>query len=299
MISFKHMEYFIEVAKYKQISKASNSLNVSQSTITMAMQTIENKVNAKLLIRNTKGMRLTYEGTLFLEHAKRIVFSMKEMMNLSDKSSSLKKGEINIAISYTISGYFFASYYAAFKRKYPNIKLKLEEKSRKDIEIGLINGAYDVGLFNVSSIKNREELSFEVILKSKRRLWMDSNHGFLKKKEISLKEIAKEPCIMITVDEADYIANCYWKKYSLTPNVIYKTDSIEAIRSMVSNGSGIAILADLVYRPWSLESKRVEKIDVIEEIPSLDVGVVWVKDKKSGEIAKIFLNFMNSSSAFL
>ena len=297
MISYKHMEYFIEVAQSKQILKASEKLNVSQSTITMAMKTIEDKINSKLLLRNSKGIELTYEGFLFLEHAKRIVFSMNQMINISDTSNFDTKGELNIALSFTISGYFFANYYAEFTKNFPNIKINIIEASRNEIEKGLIDGTYDLGLFNVVLLEHKDELNYETILKSSRKLWVCSNHKFLKKRSISLKEISKENIIMITVDEANKISNTYWEKNSLIPNIVYKTNSIEAIRSMVANGSGVAILADMVYRPWSLESKKVEKINIIEEIPNIKVGIVWSKlNKKINNNAKnIFKKFMKLS----
>ncbi len=296
MISFKHMEYFIEVAKSKQISKASENLEVSQSTITMAMKTIENKINASLLIRTQKGIELTYEGFIFLEHAKRIVSSAKEMMTISSQNILFTKGSITIALSFTISGYYFANYYAEFTKKFPNIKVTLIESSRAEIEEGLASGKYDIGLFNVSKLENKSELSYETIFKSKRSLWVSSSHDFLHRKSISLKDISKESCILITVDEADKISQSYWKEHSLIPNIIYKTKSIEAVRSMVASGTGISILSDLVYRPWSLEGKRIEKLDIKENVPSLDVGIAWSINKERSEIVNIFLTFMNVST---
>lgn len=297
MISYKHMEYFIEVSSTKQILKASENLNVSQSTITMAMKTIEDKINSKLLIRNSKGIELTYEGFLFLAHAKRIVFSMKEMLNISEENNISTKGEINIALSFTISGYFFANYYAEFIKSFPNIKINIKEASRSDIEKGLLNGTFDIGLFNVALLENKLTLKYETILKSSRKLWVCSNHKFLKQQSVSLKEISKENYLMITVDEANKISKDYWDNNDLIPNVIYETNSIEAIRSMVANGSGVAILADLVYRPWSLESRKVEKLNVVEEIPSIDVGIVWAKNNKTNnDVINIFRKFMKLST---
>ncbi len=293
MISFKHMEYFIEVANTKQISKASSNLNVSQSTITVAIKSIEEKINSTLLIRNHKGITLTYEGYLFLEHSKRVVASIKEMMNISSQSNFTIKGEIKIALSLTVSGYYFANYYSEFTHFFPNIKLTIKEANRTDIEYALVKGDYDIGLFNVVMLQDEKQLDYHTVFESRRNLWVNSGHKFTKKKIITLSEIAQEPSIRITVDEADSIANDYWKKYSLNPNIIFKTDSIEAVRSMVANGNGVAILSDMVYRPWSLEGKRIEKVTILEEIPHLNVGIVWAKNRKRNDCVNMFLNFMN------
>ncbi|MDX1808625.1 MAG: LysR family transcriptional regulator [Sulfurospirillaceae bacterium] len=293
MISIKHMEYFIAVAETRQISKAAAKLKISQSTITMAIKGLEDMLNTQLMTRYQKGIELTYDGNLFLEHSKRIISSIEEMMDITNQKNLLIKGELTVAMSFTISGYFIAGYYAKFVRSFPNVKIRIIEADRADIEEGLINGTYDIGLFDVANIENIDELEYETIISSKRRLWLSAGHKLLKKSSVTLQEISEEPYIMITVDEASKVTQRYWNNTPYRPNVIYRTNSIEAVRSMVANGSGIAILADMVYRPWSLEGRRVETVNVVEEIPSWDVGIVWATDREKSQAAISFQKFMN------
>lgn len=51
--------------------------------------------------------------------------------------------------------------------------------------------------------------------------------------------------------------------------MILRTSSVEAMRSMVANGSGVAILSDMVYRPWSLEGRRIETIMLLDAVPAM------------------------------
>ena len=51
--------------------------------------------------------------------------------------------------------------------------------------------------------------------------------------------------------------------------------TVEAVRSLVATGAGIALLPDLVYRPWSLEGDRIESRDVSGSLPVVQVGLVW------------------------
>ncbi len=61
-----------------------------------------------------------------------------------------------------------------------------------------------------------------------------------------------------------------WRPRSAT-----RACSIEAVRSLVAAGRGIAILSDLVYRPWSLEGQRIVRRGIADKVPSMDVGLVW------------------------
>ena len=80
---------------------------------------------------------------------------------------------------------------------------------------------------------------------------------------------------MLTADEAAEAARHYWAHYGLEPTVRLQSSAIEAIRSMVGNGQGVAIASDMQYRPWSLEGKRVETLRLKEPIPPMSVGLAW------------------------
>ena len=87
---------------------------------------------------------------------------------------------------------------------------------------------------------------------------------------------------MLTVDEAAYTALRYWNETPFKPDVRLRTSSVEAVRSMVANGSGVAVLSDMVYRPWSLEGRRIETIQLKDPIPPMSVGLAW---RKGAEIS--------------
>lgn len=80
---------------------------------------------------------------------------------------------------------------------------------------------------------------------------------------------------MLTVDEAAHSALKYWSASPYQPRVILRTSSVEATRSFVANGQGVAILSDMVHRPWSLEGRRIETMNISDPVPAMDVGLAW------------------------
>ena len=70
---------------------------------------------------------------------------------------------------------------------------------------------------------------------------------------------------------AERSAMRYWQSTPHVPNVIFRTLSVEAVRSMVATGMGITILSDMVYRPWSLEGHRID-LKTLEVIGQIDAG---------------------------
>jgi len=291
--TLRQIKYFIATANAGQVSRAAMDINVSQSAITTAIKTLEEMTGAPLFDRHSAGVSLTYEGNLFLEHARHIIESVEEAIRIPRRVREDVKGSVNIAVSYTIAGYFLPPFLSRFNRAFPNITVNLSEADRTNIEEGLITGGFDLAVMLTSNIGNHEALSHDTLWKSRRRLWVDAHHKFLKQHSVTLEDISHEPYIMLTVDEASNTAQRYWNLTPYKPETIFRTSSVEAVRSMVANGMGISILSDMVHRPWSLEGRRVETIEVTDKIPSMDIGMAWRNAHEHSAAANAFIEFMH------
>ena len=291
--SLRQIRYFIATANAGQISRAAMDINVSQSAITTAIKSLEDIVGAPLFERHSGGVTLTYEGNLFLDQARHIVASVDEAMRIPRRIREDIRGSINLAMSYTVAGYFMPVYLSRFSRAFPNVEINMTEADRGDIEEGLISGAFDLAVMLTSNIINQEDLSHETLLQSRRRLWLNAHHRFLMRPSATLQDIADEPYIMLTVDEASNTAQRYWNRTPYRPNAIFRTSSVEAVRSMVANGMGVAILSDMVYRPWSLEGRRVEVMPVADRVPTMDVGLAWSNSSELSVPTNALVEFMH------
>jgi len=145
----------------------------------------------------------------------------------------------------------------------------------------------------VSNLQNRRDTTYETLVYSRRRLWLSVEHPLLRASALTLEDIAKEPYIMLTVDEAGKTAERYWKPTGLRPRTIIRTSSVEAVRGMVAAGMGVTILSDMVYRPWSLDGQRIELRPVAANIPSMDVGLVWNKKREPSPATRLFREFFS------
>jgi DNA-binding transcriptional LysR family regulator len=124
----------------------------------------------------------------------------------------------------------------------------------------------------------QRKLAIETFFGSPRRLWVPAKHPLLERSEVTLADVAKEPYIMLTVDEAATTSLKYWGMTPHRPRIKLRTSSVEAVRSTVANGLGVSILSDMVYRPWSLEGRRIETINLTDPIPPMNIGVTWKKN---------------------
>lgn len=272
-ISLKQIRYFVSTAESGQVSQAAIALSISQSAITTAIKDLEAEVGATLFSRSQQGMEPTPAGREMLSHAYEVLAKVDEMTSMSVVGSDLE-GTLRVAASYTVIGYHLPHHLERLRRNFPRLDLQLFELNREAIEEGLLADRYDIAVLLTSNTTN-PGLSTETHLSSHRRLWVPARHRLLSLPSVGLEEISREPYIMLTIDEAAHTSLRYWSKSPYLPSVRLHTSSVEAVRSLVANGQGVAILSDMVLRPWSLEGKRIETIVLRDPVPAMDVGLAW------------------------
>ncbi|WP_261510682.1 LysR family transcriptional regulator, partial [Burkholderia multivorans] len=270
-LTLRQLKYFVATAELGQISQAAIQLTISQSAVTSAIKELEDSLGTQLFLRTSAGVTLTDTGRRFLNHAYAILSSVDEAMRIPNLESTLT-GTLAIAASYTVLGYFLPHHVLRLNTLYPRLTIHLHELNRESIEEGLIAGRYDMAVLLTSNVSN-PELVLEPVIHSVRRLWVGSHHPLLRRESVTFAEVAREPFVMLTVDEAGQTAMRYWNETPYRPNVILRTSSVEAVRSMVANGTGVAVLSDMVYRPWSLEGRRIETILLRDPVPPMSVGL--------------------------
>lgn len=291
-LNFRHVKYFVATANLGQVSRAAKELAISQSAITTAIKELEAIVGTRLFERTTQGMELTEGGRRFLASANRILTSIDEALT-STATSEEVSGTLSVAASYTVLGYFLPQHLERLEKRYPKLNIQLYELSREMIEDGLVTNRFDMAVVLTSNIAN-PELVTETLLSSQRRLWVSSGHRLLGRDAVGLKDVADEPYIMLTVDEAAHTSLRYWNQTPYLPQVRLRTSSIEAVRSIVANGQGVTILSDMVYRPWSLEGRRIETVVPTPPVPPMSIGLAWRQGVELTPAMKLFRHYFSS-----
>jgi DNA-binding transcriptional LysR family regulator len=292
-LSVKQVEYFLATVDAGQVSQAAIALNVSQSAVTTALQQLEVQLGVSLFNRRPTGMDLTLEGARFVQHARNVMAAVNEAVSSPLTEDTSHSGRVRVGVTYTVAGYFLPRHLARFLRTYPQITVDLIELPRETIERRIVDRTLDIAVMLVSNLQNRRDTTYETLVRSRRRLWLPIEHPLLHASSLTLEDIAKEPYIMLTVDEAGKTAARYWKPTGLRPRTIIRTSSVEAVRGMVAAGMGVTILSDMVYRPWSLDGQRIELRPVAADIPSMDIGLAWNTKREISPATKLFREFLS------
>lgn len=294
MISLKQIRYFVATAEAQKVSAAAIQLGISQSAVTVAIKELEAYLGIPLITRRVGGIRLTQDGLKFLNHAKNIEANIADAIYSMKNREAETSGRFRLGVTYTGVGYFLLPLLARFKRSYPEVDIELVEMSRAQLEQALRNTGVDLALIIVSNLSDRRSFKHKVVMKSPRLLWLSSQHRLNGLQEISLKDLASEPYVQFISDEADASAKKYLTGAGFKPKTILRTTSMEAVRGMVATGAAVTILADLVYRPWSLDGARVELRPLRDSVPTLDLGIAWKRERKLSSAETTFIAYFES-----
>ncbi len=291
-ISLRQLRYFIAAAETGQLSMAAKKVHVAQSTVTNAILHLEESMGVRLFERHPQGVVLTADGYNFYHRAKHIQESLEVAISEPHFQRHQLQGTIRMAASYALLGYFLPPLMARFRQHYPDIDLDLHDMERPAIEAGVLSGELELGLVLLSNSSERQHFAHHVLLRSRRQLWASAHHPLTEKPFAALTDIATYPYIQLTVEEGELSTQRYWQAQGLEPDIAFRTSSMEAVRGLVGHGFGVTILADMVYRPWSLEGSRIEAIPILGVVPHLESGMIWQKGATLDKPAEAFRQFL-------
>lgn len=289
--TLRQIRYFVAVAENGKVSAAAAAVGISPSSVTTAVQELEELLGVTLFERHRRGLSLTYQGNRFLQHSRNILAAVSAASYALNQKETDLAGPLSVGVTITVAGYFLAPLLARFRRSFPNINVNITEYSRDDLERKLTNGEIDIALILTSNIADRQAIAHETLVRSNRRLWVAPDHPLLAQEEVTLKDIAPLPYIQLQIDDAQISHLNFWHSAGLSPRTVFRTESVEAMRSLVATGAGVTILSDMVYRPWSLEGDRIELVTLADDVPSMDVGLAWPRQIPLSENAQALLEY--------
>lgn len=273
--TLRQLQYFVAVAEHGTVSHAAQALSISQSAVTEAVKELEADLGVRLFDRHPRGLISTHHGHQFLRHAKSILAEVSAARRAFAPGRESLTGRLHLGVTSLMAGYVISDMLSRYRRANPEVTVTAIEDSGEYLEHLLIGGELDVAVMVISALRDRSALMTEILEVSPFRLWLPLGHRLAAQESIALAEVTAEPLIMLNVDEMEDEATRLLSALGQRPRVAFRTRSVEAVRSLVATGAGVALLPDLVYRPWSLEGDRIESRDVSGALPVVQVGIVW------------------------
>ena len=294
--TLRQLRTFVAVAENGSVSHAAQALSISQSAVSESVKDLEADLGVRLFDRHARGLSVTQRGHQFLRHAREILAQVQASRRVvAGEEREALAGSLHLGVTSLMAGYVMSDLLARFRRANPEVTVTAIEDSGDYLEHLLIGGELDAAVMVTGTLKNRAALMVEIIEVSPFRLWLPSGHRLASQDAIALGDLGREPLIMLMVDEMEEETGNLLSALSPRPRVAFRTRSVEAVRSLVATGAGVALLPDLIYRPWSLEGDRIESRDVSGALPVVQVGIVWRRGAPLSGAAREFIALSQAS----
>ncbi|WP_144629879.1 LysR family transcriptional regulator [Bordetella genomosp. 13] len=291
-VSLRQLRYFAAAARTGRLSMAAADEHVSQSAVTNAVLALEAQLGVRLFDRHPHGVTLTPEGHHFHQRVREVLDTLDDALREPGFQRYALRGSVRIAASYTVLGYFLPELLARFRRRYPDVVLDLIDMDRPDIEAAVGSGDVELGVALISNMERRSRFGHHVLVKSRRQLWTASDHPLQALPAPTLADVAGYPYILLEMDEGEQSTLGYWRKHGAAPDIAFRTRSMEALRGLVAHGFGVTVLSDMVYRPWSLEGKKIDAVPLADAVPPMEAGLLWHPRAALAKPANAFRQFM-------
>lgn len=243
-MEFKELEYIIAINKYKNITKAAESLFISQPSLSKYLKNLEQKLGVKLFNRLGNSFTLTFAGEIYIKNAKEIILIKERLLSELRDISQLKKGKINIAFPYTRGSYMIPETVPKFKEKYPFVEVNLIENYSSNLEELLLTGEAEIAILNTPI--NNKDLDYIVLGEEKIILLASLENKVSKKfKDIELPKVNienfKEERFILQhpTQRTGQIAKKIFKDLDFQPKEIFYTRNLESSARLVAKNFGL------------------------------------------------------------
>ncbi|GLX66441.1 cidABC operon transcriptional activator CidR [Paenibacillus glycanilyticus] len=274
-MDIRHLQYFVEAARFQSFTKAAQSLYITQPTISKMIKNLEEELGVVLFERTGKRIKLTDAGSILLEQAQQMVQSFGQMNSRLSELMEMKVGHIRIGLPPMVGVTFFPRIIGKFREKYPKITMQLFEHGAKKVEADVGSGELDIGVILLPT--NEEKFDSFCFLRQDLMLVVPSSHKLANRDEVPFIELKDEPFLLFHEDFTLHdriIAEC--EKLGFHPDVVYKSTQWDFISEMVAANMGIALLPEAICH--ELDQERLRVIPLTSPSIPWHLALIWRKD---------------------
>lgn len=259
-MNLHQLDYIIAVDAHRHFAKAAEKTFVTQPTLSMMVQKLEEELGVRIFDRSKQPVVPTPEGEEIIARAKQIMADVSRMREFAKRLKHEISGEMKLAVIPTLAPYLLPLFLKSFAEKYPLLKISIRELVTDGIINSLKNGDIDIGL--LATPLNDPRLEEHPVFYEEFFAYVAAGEKLSKKKYLLPKDIDLSKLWLL--EEGHCLRNqvldlCELKKKDFQSNRLhYESGSIETLKNLVDHHQGITILPHLAT--LDLSKKQKEKI---------------------------------------
>lgn len=287
-INYELYRIFYVVANSGSITKAAGELFISQPAVSQSIKQLETQIGGRLFKRTSKGMELTYEGKMIYDYIR----EANELIGKAEKKfSQLKEltyGEIKIGASDTITKHYLLKYIKQFIAKYPDISVKVTNRTTGEtlnllksgkVDIGFVNGPVTDELVDVTDLVETEDV---FVCNAE---WINRYS-----EPLTPEQLAGEPLIMLEkLSNTRRVIDEHFAKFDVELNPMLELGSLDLMLDFAKVGLGITCAPSLTVES-DIALGLLYRVPITFQMPKRAFALVTMKGVPLNYSALQFVN---------
>ncbi len=292
-MELRHLRYLCAVAEFGTFREASRHLHVSQSAISEQIADLEGEIGGPLLDRGQKSTRLTAQGRIFVEEAKKTLAQADRAVDLTRRSLLGQEGTLSIGFFIWGAGGFFASIIRDYRKLHPQVQLSLIDMLAHEQMTALLNGRIDVGFTRPLEPPYDASLKDELLYEDPVVAVLPRDHP-LAKGPVDLKALAGERFVLVKRQPTPVLFDrilALCNSAGFSPNIVTTSESWSGVLTLVDSGEGVALV------PAGVRHLRTPGLVFLELRPQtthVGVSVAW-NPQNEGPVVRDFLRLVRAN----
>lgn len=284
------LQYFLAVAREESITKAAETLHMTQPPLSRQLKDLEHELGKQLLIRGSKKVTLTEDGILLRKRAEELVDLMEKTKSELSSSNENITGEVYIGSAETDAISFFAQAAGTLQKEYPFIHYHiysgdaervLERLDKGLLDFGLLAGAADVEKYNYIQLPIADTWG----------VLMRKDSPLSEKKSICCEDLWDKPLILSHQASANSEMRSWLKKGEKRLNIVLTYDLIYNASHFVKKGFGYAIALDKIINTTGDSELCFRPLSPVIEA---NLCIVWKKYQVFSKASNAFLKTLQN-----
>jgi DNA-binding transcriptional LysR family regulator len=288
--TLKQLLYIDVAARHGSITRASKELNISPSSISAAIDVVEQNSNRTLFSRlPSKGITPTRFGLTFLSHARELLHANNKFEDaLLDQKQKIS-GTIRMGCFTPAAPILLPLVARTIADNHPDVVIEFSEGDAHQIYEMLMASDIDVA-FAYQSAPPHPYIDFHPLFEAPPHIVLPSEHALAKSPSLSLTDVYQEPMILLDLNQTRDYMFALFAQDDLTPRIAYSSKSAEMVRSMVAAGLGYSIfnLRPLLKQQYVVGD--LVRIPIDETYNSVTFGIMVRSDARLSRVDQVMID---------
>jgi len=274
------LEYIVAVSSYKSFSIAANHCFVTQPTLSMQIQKLEEELGVVIFDRSKNPISVTDSGEKLIRQAKVILEQRDYFLNIVHNSKGEFTGVLKVGVIPTISPFLLPLFLQSFIKKYPKVELIFDELTTNEIIVELNKSSLDIGILALPI--NNSGIIEESIYLEPFVGFVPETHKLFSKQKLSPDDILGDDLLLLKEghclrEQTLKVCRTSEKEWRDDHNkILFEFGSLDTLINLVQQNFGITLLPYLAIRYMDdYQKKLVKKFN--EPIPQREIGIVYSK----------------------